>query len=43
MSKLKDFYNKYLAWINKYDFLPKQLEDKGMTIVADIAQAWQKR
>jgi hypothetical protein len=22
----------------KYDFLPKQLEDKGMTIVADIAQ-----
>ena len=23
---------------DKYDFLPKQLEDKGMTIVADIAQ-----
>ena len=23
---------------NTYDFLPKQLEDKGMTIVADIGK-----
>ena len=29
---------RYIAVNNKYDFLPKQLEDKGMTIVADIAQ-----
>ena len=29
---------RYIAINNKYDFLPKQLEDKGMTIVADIAQ-----
>ena len=29
---------RYIAINNKYDFLPKQLEDNGMTIVADIAQ-----
>lgn len=29
---------RYIAVNNKYDFLPKQLEDNGMTIVADIAQ-----
>ncbi len=29
---------RYIAVNDKYDFLPKQLEDKGMTIVADIAQ-----
>ena len=29
---------RYIAINNQYDFLPKQLEDKGMTIVADIAQ-----
>lgn len=29
---------RYIAINNKYDFLPKQLENKGMTIVADIAQ-----
>ena len=29
---------RYIAVNNKYNFLPKQLEDKGMTIVADIAQ-----
>ena len=29
---------RYIAINDKYDFLPKQLEDKGMTIVADIAQ-----
>ena len=29
---------RYIAINNWYDFLPKQLEDKGMTIVADIAQ-----
>ena len=29
---------RYIAVNNKYDFLPKQLEDKGMTIVVDIAQ-----
>ena len=28
----------YIAVNDKYDFLPKQLEDKGMTIVADIAR-----
>ena len=26
---------------DKYDFLPKQLEDKGMTIVADIGKVLQ--
>ena len=31
-------YARYIAVNDKYDFLPKQLEDKGMTIVADIAQ-----
>ena len=30
--------DRYIAINDKYDFLPKQLEDKGMTIVADIAQ-----
>ena len=30
---------RYITGTDKYDFLPKQLEDKGMTIVADIAQA----
>ena len=29
---------RYIAINDKYDLLPKQLEDKGMTIVADIAQ-----
>ena len=29
---------RYIAVNDRYDFLPKQLEDKGMTIVADIAQ-----
>ena len=29
---------RYIAVNNKYDFLPRQLENKGMTIVADIAQ-----
>lgn len=29
---------RYIAVNDKYDFLPKQLENKGMTIVADIAQ-----
>ena len=29
---------RYIAINDKYDFLPKQLEDKGMTVVADIAQ-----
>ena len=27
---------RYIAVNDKYDFLPKQLEDKGMAIVADI-------
>lgn len=31
-------YARYIAINDKYDFLPKQLENKGMTIVADIAQ-----
>ena len=31
-------YARYIAINNKYDFVAKQLEDKGMTIVADIAQ-----
>ena len=31
---------RYIAVNNKYNFLPKQLEDKGMTIVADIAQVY---
>ena len=29
---------RYIAVNDKYDFLPKQLEDKGMVIVADIAK-----
>ena len=29
---------RYIAVNDKYDFLPKQLEDKGMVIVADIAR-----
>lgn len=29
---------RYIAVNEKYDFLPKQLENKGMTIVADIAR-----
>ena len=38
-GKLAPIYAaRYIAVNNKYDFLPKQLEDKGMTIVADIAQ-----
>ena len=32
---------RYIAINNKYDFLPKQLEDKGMTIVADIGKVLQ--
>ena len=32
---------RYIAVNNKYDFLPKQLEDKGMTIVADIGKVLQ--
>lgn len=32
---------RYIAVNDRYDFLPKQLEDKGMTIVADIAQLLQ--
>ena len=35
---LSFLHARYIAINNKYDFLPKQLEDKGMTIVADIAQ-----
>ena len=38
-GKLAPIYAaRYIAVNNKYDYLPKQLEDKGMTIVADIAQ-----
>lgn len=38
-GKLAPIYAaRYIAVNNKYDFLHKQLEDKGMTIVADIAQ-----
>ena len=29
---------RYIAVNDKYDFLPRQLEDKGMVIVADIAK-----
>lgn len=29
---------RYIAVNDKYDFLPKQLEDSGMVIVADIAK-----
>ena len=29
---------RYIAINDKYNFLPKQLEDRGMAIVADIAQ-----
>ena len=29
---------RYVAVNNKYNFLPKQIEDKGMVLVADIAQ-----
>lgn len=29
---------RYIAVNNKYDFLPQQIEDKGMTIVGDIAK-----
>ena len=32
---------RYIAVNNRYDFLPKQIEDKGMVIVADIAQVLQ--
>ena len=32
---------RYIAINNKYGFLPKQLEDKGMTIVADIGKVLQ--
>lgn len=28
----------YIAVNDKYDFLPQQIEDKGMTIVGDIAK-----
>lgn len=28
---------RYIAVNDKYDYLPKQLEDKGMVIVGDIA------
>ena len=30
---------RYIAVNDRYDFLPRQLEDKGMAIVTDIAQA----
>lgn len=33
--QLEDSY--YIAINNQYDFLPKQIEDKGMTIVHNIA------
>lgn len=32
---------RYIAVNDKYDFLPKQLEDKGMVIVADIGKVLQ--
>ena len=34
---------RYIAVNDKYDFLPRQLEDKGMVIVADIAKDVYKR
>ena len=30
-------YARYITVNDKYDFLPQQIEDKGMTIVGDIA------
>lgn len=29
---------RYITVNDKYDFLPQQIEDKGMTIVGDIAK-----
>lgn len=29
---------RYIAVNDRYDFLPKEIEDKGMTIVGDIAK-----